>query len=68
MRKIVVILINLYQNRPWGRRGVCPFEPSCSEYTKQAFIQKKPTKAIFLSIKRICRCHPWREYTYDPLI
>lgn len=68
MRKIAIFLIVLYQNRPWGRRGVCPFEPSCSQYAKEAFEKKGFLKAVFLSIKRILKCHPWRHHTYDPIV
>lgn len=45
----------------------CRFEPTCSSYAKEAFIQHGLLKGMFLSVKRIARCHPWGESGYDPV-
>ncbi len=45
----------------------CRFEPSCSEYSLQALSKYGVFKGIFLSIKRLIRCHPWSGQGYDPL-
>ncbi|GAB6184260.1 membrane protein insertion efficiency factor YidD [Thermodesulfovibrio hydrogeniphilus] len=44
----------------------CRFYPTCSEYAEQA-IKKYGIKGIFLSIKRILKCHPFHPGGYDPL-
>jgi len=45
----------------------CRFDPSCSEYSLQAFRKFGIIKGFSLSIKRISRCHPWGGHGYDPL-
>lgn len=39
--------------------ATCRYNPTCSEYGKQAIIKHGPIKGVFLSIKRISKCHPW---------
>lgn len=45
----------------------CRFEPSCSHYGLQALRQYNILKAIYLTIRRIVRCHPFNPGGYDPL-
>jgi putative membrane protein insertion efficiency factor len=45
----------------------CRFEPSCSQYALEALKTYALPKALFLSAKRILRCHPWHPGGYDPL-
>ncbi|TGL24346.1 membrane protein insertion efficiency factor YidD [Leptospira yanagawae] len=45
----------------------CRFNPSCSEYAKQAFETFPWYKAFVLSIIRISKCHPYHEGGHDPL-
>ena len=68
MKKVLIILINFYQKAisPWlGPR--CKFEPTCSEYTKQAIEKYGATKGTIKGIKRILRCNPFSKGGYDPL-
>lgn len=44
----------------------CRFYPTCSEYAEQA-IKKYGMKGIFLTTKRILKCHPFHPGGYDPL-
>ena len=46
---------------------MCRFTPTCSEYAKQAISKYGVLKGLFLSIKRILKCHPFGKYGYDPL-
>lgn len=68
MKKIAVFFIKIYQTilRP-AMPNACVFEPSCSEYTKQAIEKYGIIKGIFMGIHRISRCHPWQKERFDPL-
>ena len=65
---IITGIIRLYQRAisPLLGRN-CRFDPSCSEYSLQAFRRYGVFKGFYLSIKRIVRCHPWGGHGYDPL-
>ena len=45
----------------------CRFTPTCSQYALVAFKKYGPIKGFWLSLKRICRCHPWGGHGYDPV-
>ena len=47
--------------------GVCRFEPSCSEYAIQALQQHGLGRGLWLTGKRLARCHPWHPGGYDPV-
>jgi hypothetical protein len=74
-KTIILTAINKYQKFFSPDTGVlsqrpntCIFYPTCSQYTKEAIIKYGVTKGIFLSIKRVFRCHPWQKNTNDPLV
>ena len=67
--KVALKLIAAYQKylRP-VIPAACRFEPSCSEYTKQAIVKYGFLKGIFKGAKRISFCHPFSgKAGYDPL-
>ena len=37
----------------------CRFTPTCSEYALQAFRKYPPYRALWLTLRRLSRCHPW---------
>jgi putative membrane protein insertion efficiency factor len=45
----------------------CRYIPTCSEYTVQALKKYGPVKGLYLSARRILRCHPWGGSGYDPV-
>ena len=45
----------------------CRFAPSCSEYAHQALERHGLVKGLWLTIKRLCRCHPWGGDGFDPV-
>lgn len=45
----------------------CRHIPSCSEYAVEALKIHGPIKGIYLSTKRILKCHPWGTHGYDPV-
>ncbi|MDD5119751.1 MAG: membrane protein insertion efficiency factor YidD [Candidatus Omnitrophica bacterium] len=65
-----LFLINIYQK--FIRQllpSCCRFEPSCSEFTKQAILKYGLMKGVCKGLSRIFRCHPFSGRSgYDPLI
>lgn len=45
----------------------CRFTPTCSEYAMQAFRKYGPIKGLYLTVRRLFRCHPWGGSGYDPV-
>jgi hypothetical protein len=45
----------------------CRFTPTCSQYGLEAFKKHGPIKGLYLTIRRILRCHPWGGSGYDPV-
>ncbi len=51
---------------PWVGHG-CRFQPTCSVYALDALAHHGGLKGGYLTIHRICRCHPWGGSGYDPV-
>lgn len=68
LRTLMCIPIKLYQYMisPMLPR-CCRFEPTCSEYALQALKQCGLYKGLWLTCRRLLRCHPWGGQGYDPL-
>jgi putative membrane protein insertion efficiency factor len=63
-----IALIKLYQLIISPLLGPkCRYTPTCSHYATEAFKKYGPFKGLWLSIKRISRCHPWGGSGYDPV-
>ena len=45
----------------------CRFTPTCSEYALQAFQKHGLFKGMYLTVRRLLRCHPWGGSGYDPV-
>ncbi|MBL8836330.1 MAG: membrane protein insertion efficiency factor YidD [Alphaproteobacteria bacterium] len=71
MNPISVILrgaIRLYQlTIPAITGPSCRFEPSCSEYAREAIAIHGPLAGLGLAVRRIARCHPWGGSGWDPV-
>ncbi|MBI2339236.1 MAG: membrane protein insertion efficiency factor YidD [Deltaproteobacteria bacterium] len=61
-------LISQYQRwiSPFLPR-VCRFEPSCSTFSRQCFAKFSWGKAVYLTGRRILKCHPYCEGGFDPV-
>ncbi len=46
---------------------VCRYEPTCSEYFRQALLQKGVLKGTVAGVLRILRCNPFFKGGRDPL-
>jgi hypothetical protein len=63
-----ILLIKIYQwvISPWlGSK--CRYTPTCSHYAAEAFKKHGVLKGMWLSLRRISRCHPWGGSGYDPV-
>lgn len=68
MKKFLIILIVFYQKHISPMLGKnCKFEPTCSEYTKQAIDKYGVIKGSIKGFFRILRCNPFSKGGYDPL-
>lgn len=45
----------------------CRYHPSCSAYAKEALQTRGVFSALFLSLKRVLRCHPFSKGGFDPV-
>jgi putative membrane protein insertion efficiency factor len=45
----------------------CRFYPTCSTYSTEALQTHGFCYGIYLSLKRILRCHPWCQGGFDPV-
>ena len=63
-----ILLIKFYQLciSPL-KPACCRFTPTCSQYALEAFRKHGPFKGLYLSVRRILRCHPWGGHGYDPV-
>ncbi len=65
---LCLTLIRLYQLFLSPIKGhCCRFEPTCSDYAKEAFLLHGVRKGAILTLKRILKCHPWGGEGYDPV-
>ncbi len=72
MRKLGIKMIEIYKKyiSPYLSQmlGIhCKFEPTCSEYTKQAIEKYGLIRGTWKGFKRIIKCHPFSKGGYDPL-
>jgi uncharacterized protein len=47
--------------------SACRFSPTCSEYMLQAVAKYGVGRGVWMGLKRLARCHPFREGGFDPV-
>jgi hypothetical protein len=69
IKNILLKIIIAYRKyiSPLKRQPTCRFTPTCSSYAYEAIIKFGVFKGVFLSIRRILRCHPFCKGGYDPV-
>lgn len=68
MSKIFIFIIYLYRYMISPILGPrCRFYPSCSIYSITAIEKYGIIRGLFLTIKRIVKCHPWNSGGIDML-
>jgi len=64
--KILIALVRLYQIVLSPFLGkVCRFEPSCSRYAIACLAGHGAARGSLLSVKRLCKCHPFHPGGVD---
>lgn len=46
---------------------LCRFYPSCSRYAEEALRKHGIAIGLYLSVRRLLRCHPFCDGGYDPV-
>ncbi len=67
LARLLIALIRLYQWTLSPLLGnVCRFTPSCSRYAVACLEIHGAGRGSLLSIKRLCKCHPFHPGGFDP--
>ncbi len=45
----------------------CRYTPTCSAYALEAVQTHGAIRGSSLTVRRLCRCHPWGDSGYDPV-
>ena len=66
--KAVIKLIKIYQKFLSPLLGKnCRFHPTCSQYAIEAISTFGFFKGLYMIIKRVLSCHPFKEGGIDPV-
>ncbi|WP_419907926.1 membrane protein insertion efficiency factor YidD [Candidatus Poriferisodalis sp.] len=65
--RIAIATVRFYRALPRSRPPSCRFDPTCSQYALDALRTWGALRGGWLAIRRICRCHPWGGWGYDPV-
>ena len=69
MKSVLLALIRFYRKciSPYIPPA-CRFHPTCSQYGLEAIEKYGALKGGWLTVKRLCRCHPfYKGDRYDPV-
>jgi putative membrane protein insertion efficiency factor len=68
LARALSLLIRGYQLTlsPWLGRA-CRFTPSCSQYGIDALTTHGTLAGVWLTVRRLLRCHPWCAGGHDPV-
>jgi putative membrane protein insertion efficiency factor len=68
MTRFAIALIHLYQFTISPLLPpACRFAPTCSRYSEQAIARYGLLRGSWLTVRRLCRCHPFHPGGYDPV-
>ena len=65
--RALLLAIRVYQGLRAGRPSPCRFVPSCSAYGHEALERHGAARGSWLTVRRLCRCHPWGGFGFDPV-
>jgi hypothetical protein len=67
VKKALILMVRGYQRVSRCFPACCRFYPTCSDYTVEAIEKHGILHGLWLSFRRICRCHPWNPGGFDPV-
>ena len=47
--------------------SACRYQPTCSEYMREAIELHGPARGVWFGLKRLGRCHPFHAGGFDPV-
>ena len=50
-----------------GRPSPCRYQPTCSAYALDALELHGALRGLWLTARRLGRCHPWGGHGWDPV-
>ncbi|MDW7650879.1 MAG: membrane protein insertion efficiency factor YidD [Bacillota bacterium] len=68
MKALLLACIGFYRRyiSPLKRQS-CRFYPTCSQYAQEALERYGPAKGLWMTVRRLARCHPFHPGGYDPV-
>ena len=74
VREFLVILVRGYRwlvspakTLVFGPGAACRHVPSCSAYAEEALRSHGVVRGLWLTGRRLARCHPWGGHGHDPV-
>ena len=57
--RALTVSVRLYQAAGAGRPSPCRYWPTCSTYALEALETHGAVRGLWLTARRLLRCHPW---------
>ncbi len=68
MARLLKLLVLVYQNSVGlVLPNSCRYQPTCSQYALDALAEHGAVEGVWLTLKRIARCHPFCPGGHDPV-